>query len=99
MPDGSKDIVIPTMVPGKELTISYLYFPPVVYADINAGIESDEGIAKQIPVLLQRIYPKWFNTLVSVLLLIGLTTVLYVLIIGGIRFFWPMIENTVSIPL
>jgi hypothetical protein len=80
LPDGTADIVIPNMVPGKELTVSYLYFPPLVATGINAGIESNEGIAKQIPVLLQRIYPQWFNLLALLLMLVGAIAIGYLAI-------------------
>ncbi len=91
LPDGSTDIVIPTMVPGKQVTISYLYFPPVVYTDINRGIESDEGEATTIPVLLQRIYPKWFNVSAFILLMIGLITVGYLIFLGVRHYIWPLV--------
>src|SRR5206468_3645193 len=29
LPDGTQDIVIPVLVPGEEITVSYLYFPPL----------------------------------------------------------------------
>lgn len=77
LPDGSSDIVIPKLVPRKEITISYLYFPPETVVDINAGIESDEGFAQEIPVLLQRIYPQWFNLLALFLFVTGAITVIY----------------------
>lgn len=73
----NKDIVLPTMVPGEQLTISYLYFPPLTYAGVNAGIKCDEGFARQIPVLVQRQYPTWFNVTVGVLMLTGIVTALY----------------------
>lgn len=91
LPDGSTDIVIPTMVPGKELTVAYLYFPPTVYTDINRGIESDEGLATEIPVLLQRIYPKWWNVLAGILFIVGLITVGYFVVLGIRSFVWPLI--------
>jgi hypothetical protein len=75
--DGAKEILIPTMVPSEQLTISYLYFPPLTYANVNAGIKSDEGFATQIPVLLQRQYPKWLSILSIVLVLVGVGTILY----------------------
>jgi hypothetical protein len=75
--DGAKEILIPTMVPSEQLTISYLYFPPLTYANVNAGIKSDEGFATQIPVLLQRQYPKWMSRLSVVLVLLGLGAVVY----------------------
>jgi hypothetical protein len=82
LPDGSQDIVIPTLVPGEEITISYLYFPPVVVGQINAGVKCDQGFAKPITVLLQRQYPRWFNHTVGIMLLIGVVTVCYLIYVG-----------------
>lgn len=82
LPDGSRDIVIPTLVPGEEITISYLYFPPVTVAQVNAGIKCDEGFAHAITVLLQRQYPRWLNRAVIALMVIGLVAVVYVLYLG-----------------
>ncbi len=82
LPDETRDIVFPTLVPGEEMTISYLYFPPLTASGVNAGIKCDQGFAQAIPVLLQRQYPKWFNRIASVLLLIGIVTVLYFVFIG-----------------
>jgi hypothetical protein len=75
---GGREIVIPTLVPGEEITVSYLYFPPVTVAQVNTGIRSNEGFARQIPVLLQRVYPKWFNLMVTALMLIGLVSLVYI---------------------
>jgi len=77
LPGGSREILIPTLIPGEEITISYLYFPPLTVAEINAGIKCDQGFAQAIPVLLQRQFPKWFNFTAGLLLLVGLVTVLY----------------------
>ena len=85
LPAGGKEIVIPTLVPGEEVTVSYLYFAPVTVAQINAGIKSDEGFAHQIPVLLQRQYPKWFNVTAAALMLIGLISVVYVAFYAVVR--------------
>ncbi len=82
LPDGSQDIVIPTLIPGEEITVSYLYFPPLVVDQVNAGIKCDQGFAKQITVLLQRQYPRWFNRTVIVLFLIGVITVFYLAYLG-----------------
>lgn len=80
--DGTRDIVIPTLVPGEEVTVSYLYFPPLTAAGVNAGIKSDQGFAQAIPVLLQRQYPKWINRIVGVLLVVGVIATLYLLYYG-----------------
>jgi len=82
LPDGSKDIVIPTLVPDEEITISYLYFPPVNFGEVNAGIKSDQGFARQITVLLQRQFPRWLNRTAIALFLVGLITVLYLIYVG-----------------
>lgn len=79
LPDGSLDIVIPTLVPGEEITVSYLYFPPLIVGQINAGIKCDQGFANQITVLLQRQYPRWFNRTLIALFLMGLVTVCYLI--------------------
>ena len=79
LPEGGTDILIPTLVPGEQITISYLYFPPTTVERINSGIKSDQGFAKTIPVLLEQQYGKWFSISVAVLLLAGIIAVLYVM--------------------
>jgi hypothetical protein len=85
LPDGSQDILIPTLVPGEVVAISYLYFHPVTFAGVNAGIKCDQGFAEEIPVLLQRQYPRWFNLTVLGLMLVGLVSLIYVLYVGVSR--------------
>jgi len=75
---GVREIVIPTLVPGEQISVSYLYFPPLTVAQINAGIRSNEGFAREIPVLLQRVYPKWLNRILVALVLIGLVSLCYI---------------------
>jgi hypothetical protein len=82
MPDGTSDIVIPSIVPGEALTISYLYFPPVTWNQVNAGIKFDEGFARQIPMLLQRQYRRWVTVVSVGLALVGLVAVVYAMIFG-----------------
>lgn len=50
-PEGKSEIVIPTLVPKEQVTISYLYFPPLTVANINSYTKSDEGYAKIINVI------------------------------------------------
>jgi hypothetical protein len=79
LPDG-KEILLPSMAPGEEVTLSYLYFPPLTYDQIHAGIKSDEALAKQVPVLIQRQFPRWFLWIVTILFYVGAITVLYLLV-------------------
>lgn len=50
-PEGSSEIVFPTLVPKEQVTISYLYFPPLTWNQVNAYAKSDEGFAKVITVI------------------------------------------------
>ena len=84
VPNSGDDIVIPTLVPNQQIMISYLYFPPVTYANVNAGVMSDEGLATQIPVLLQRQYPRSYTAVAGVLVIVGMIAVMYgVVELGG----------------
>jgi hypothetical protein len=92
VPGGGREIVIPILVPNQEITISYLYFPPVTVVNINAGIRSAEGFARPIPVLLQRQLPRWVGRVILWVFAIGSMTIVYFLIYGVIRltqWLWP----------
>jgi hypothetical protein len=80
IPGGTQEVLIPALIPGEEITISYLYFPPVTVAQIHAGIKCDQGFAKAVPVLLQRQFPRWVNALVGLLMVAGAIAILYVLV-------------------
>ena len=49
--NNSAEIVIPTLVPGEQINISYLYFPPEVYSQVHSYCKSDEMAAKYINVI------------------------------------------------
>ena len=93
VPNSGADIVIPKLVPGQHLTISYLYFPPVTYADVNAGVRSDEGFATQIPVLLQPEHPKWRRVVERMLIFLGMVSLIYALFEIG-SFVMEAVSNT-----
>lgn len=81
---AGKDIVISALVPGEQITINYLYFPPTTFQNVTRSVKSDEGFAQVVNALLTRQYPRWFRGLRAALLLIGLVSVLYVLVSLGI---------------
>lgn len=78
LPGGGNQLVFATLVPREQVTISYLYFPPLTFNLINGPVRSDEGMAKVITVLPQEQYPKWVQLLSALLLLVGAITLLYV---------------------
>lgn len=76
-PNGSAEIVVSTLVPGEQITISYLYFPPVVWSQVHAYCKSDEMSAKYINVIPSAQLSKFQTAVLSVLLFIGASTVVY----------------------
>lgn len=83
LPDGTRDIVVPRLLPREQLTVTYVYLPPLVYSQINAGIRCDQGYARQISVLMQRQFSRAVLALVALLMLLGGITLVYLLWILG----------------
>ena len=79
-PGGGKAIRFPTLPPKVLITISYLHFVPAPIAQIVSYVGSEDGSAKWIPVMLQRVWPTWFNRSAAALLFLGLWTLLTVLV-------------------
>lgn len=75
LPAGGKEILIPKLVPKKEITISYLYYPPTTWNEINTHLESDNGPLKVVQVLLQIQPPKWVLWIIWILIIVGLISV------------------------
>jgi hypothetical protein len=74
---GGEQITFPVLVPGQEVTVSYLYFPPLLVGQINLPISSDEGMARVLNVLPTPQRSRWVRTIFQVLAFIGAITVVY----------------------
>jgi hypothetical protein len=59
LPGGSKEILFPQLVPQKQVTITYLYFPPLTWNQVNTHVESDDGPVKILNVLPTVQMPRW----------------------------------------
>lgn len=57
--------------PGENVVIQVLNGPQI------ASVRAKEGPAKTVPVIHQRLYPKWFNRMAVFLTLTGLITLAY----------------------
>ena len=78
MPKGDGgDIVFPSLLPKEQVTISYLYFPPLTWGQINGSVRSDEGFAKVLNVLPTPQPPAWLMRLLYVLLFVGVASTIY----------------------
>lgn len=81
LPGGQEEILFPVLAPKQQVTISYLYQPPLVFSQINLQITSDEGVARALSVLPARQWPPWLRVVRGVLVLVGIGAVLYGLIV------------------
>jgi hypothetical protein len=77
VPDTGPEIRFPILVPGEQVTISYLYLEPLTVDRIHSYTKCDEGFAKIINVLPMQQFQKWFNLTVLWLAVAGLISVLY----------------------
>lgn len=77
---GAGDIIFPTMVPKEQISISYLYFPPITWQQVHSNIKSDDGFATTIQIIPSP-QPKKITILVaSFLIFVGASFLLYLLI-------------------
>jgi hypothetical protein len=79
-PGGGKAIRFPTVPPKVLISVSYLHFLAAPIAQIVSYVGSEEGAAQWIPVMLQRVWPNWFNYSAGAVLFLGLWTLLTLLI-------------------
>jgi len=79
-PAGASEILIPILVPKEQVTVSYLYFPPITWDKINTYIKYDDGLVKSINVIPIAQPSKRVIFLVWFLMLIGASYLVYWLI-------------------
>lgn len=77
LPQGGREIVFPVLLPRQTITITYIYFPPVVFTQFRTGVQSDECIAKGTTVFPAIMPPIWFLVVSGLAQAIGIITVLY----------------------
>lgn len=81
LPGGGKEILFPALIPGEQLTIQYLYFPPMLYNQINTPPRSDEGYARFPNVLPTPQLSKPIMYLFRGLLFVGVVTIVYLFLL------------------
>jgi uncharacterized repeat protein (TIGR01451 family) len=80
LPTGGDEILFPTLVPGQMVTISYLYYPPIVWNQIHEAVHSDEGMARELNVLPTPQLRPWQLRGLWALVIIGAMTSIYLII-------------------
>ena len=76
---GGAELLIPTLVPGEQLTISYLYFPPMTWDKINSYAKSDDGFAKIITVLPTPQPARWVLRMIWTFVFVGFVSTTYLI--------------------
>jgi hypothetical protein len=84
LPSGGSEILFPKLVPKEQVTVSYLYFPPTLWDQVNSYTKSDEGFARTLAVIPAPQAARWLVTLAWVLMLVGIVTALYVVGLAGL---------------
>jgi len=82
LPDGRRDIVIPALVPNQRITVAYLYYPPLTFTGVNAGIRYDDGFATPMEMELSAKNSVAFNLFAFSMFVIGCLTTLYFIWLG-----------------
>src|SRR6476660_9528033 len=80
LPSGGKEIHFPVLVPGEQVTIAYLYFPPLFWHQVHSYTKSDEGFARVFNVLPSPPPPPWLRRLLVALVIVGSATIVYALV-------------------
>lgn len=75
--NGSAEILIPTLVPNEQVSISYLYFPPLMWNQVNSYTKSDEGLANIINAIPTPQPPKLVVLTIWILMFLGASTLIY----------------------
>jgi hypothetical protein len=79
-PEGAAEIIIPILVPREQVTVSYLYFPPLTWDRINAYTKSDDGFAKILNVIPVPQPSRLLLSVFWILVFLGATSVIYWLV-------------------
>lgn len=77
LPSGESEIVIPQLVRNEQITVSYLYFPPLTWERVNLYTKSDDGFAKVVAVLPFAAPPRPLQLAAQLCMFVGLGTIAY----------------------
>ncbi len=77
---GGTELHFPVLVPNEQLTISYLYSPPLTWERVNSYTKSDEGFARILRVIPSPQPSRWLVWLAWILQFCGVVSLLYLLI-------------------
>jgi hypothetical protein len=86
-PGGGQAIRFPLIPPKTVISISYLFFGVMSLDQIISYVGWEGGSAKKIPVLLQRVWPRWYLAISWVVFVAGVWVLVNALV-SLIQFLW-----------
>ena len=87
LPEGGREILFRTLVPGEQVTVAYLYYPPLLWSGIHSYTKSDAGFAREVRVLPTPQPPRWVRIVAWALIGLGSLT-LVTLLVQSARLLW-----------
>lgn len=79
LPTGEEEIVFPTLPPRTQVAVNYVYFPPLIWTQVHAGIHSDDGQPTLIQALVQPRPPIALRVALWALIGVGAVTSVFLL--------------------
>ena len=73
-----RELKISELIPSEQITVNYLYFPPITWEQINTTVKHDDGFGKLITVIPTLQFPKWAINLMKFFLFLGIVAFLYI---------------------
>jgi hypothetical protein len=93
LPGGGSEIVFPMLVPNEQVTITFLYFAPLVWNQISImSPRSDEGLAKVVTAISTPQLAAWLVRALWALITVGAATTIYWLVLL-VRGLWIVVES------
>lgn len=84
LPDGGVELLFPTLVPGEQITVVYLYYQPITWDRVHSYVKSDEGAAKVVKILMSTQLSPWKRRLLLALATLGAISTIYALWEGAV---------------
>lgn len=76
-PQGQTELQFPLLAPGQQVSVSYMYFPPLIWPQINCDVYSENGRAERVTLLPKPKPARWIVSLRYVLMFTGAWALIY----------------------
>lgn len=84
-PLGNFELLFPTLAPGEQVTIAYLYQEPIVWSQVSGHPKSDDGLAEIVRAIPAPPPNKLVLATVGALIFVGISFLVYVAVRWGLQ--------------